>query len=719
MSDNDPRLGAGCRPRAGLLHFAKCAGSSVSESLIHAVGGVAAPLQQFDSCYLAGFSEPHRLAPEVAATVAWDDRPQLDAAYAFHQHWSLPTLRRHFDDGDLAAIAREPGVRVLSQVLFTRAMRQPVHRRWSPHTLPAEISRMPLVDLLEMPEAARVTDNLMVRQTLWGDSRIPHASFIADADVEHLATNAVERITALGCVGVVENLDAAWRTLERWLGVAVDRRHENRTREAQVPGLLRNTADVSKVVELLRRRNRADHVLWVHLAEQSGIDNPLQLADELVERKMRVIAGSTFLAGFDGRLSSAADRGCLVIGDDDGRVPVSGPTALVGRRAPADPSAYDCVVQVEPTANLGDLIAGCDFATVALGPQFASWPHITDQLAAVDAHLVDGYSLTALIEQGDVTDIVLAAIRCGWHVDSEREEAGYRCLRFCRHVAPDDDAHRQVTHYGIPIDLANEGDSRAVVLGAAAGYQRVLELGCSEGLMTRVMAQRGQAVTGVEFDPQAAANAARWVDQMLVADLDDPAALDRLGDSLFDLVIASDVLEHLRHPTEALRRIVRHVATGGRLILSIPNTAHGDVRTALLGGQLPYAPLGLLDHTHIHLFTYDSLMRLIADADLVVTEWRRTMRTLGDTEVPHEADIAEFLAPVFADDPHATTYQWIVTCARRGEGDAVADPLLTTALPPVGARLLDPRLLGRHLGLKSSVRATASAARRFARRVRR
>jgi 2-polyprenyl-3-methyl-5-hydroxy-6-metoxy-1,4-benzoquinol methylase len=727
MANNDAGGASRLRARAGFLHFAKCAGSSVAESLIHAVGGVEPPPQQFDTCYLAGFDEPQLLDPGVAATVAWDDKPALHTPYALHQHWSLPTLRRHFEPADIAVVAREPGTRVLSQVLFTRAMPQAVHRRWRPHTLPAQISAMPLVELLQYPAAARVTDNLMVRQILWGDPRLPPADFVAERDAEALAADAIAAVGQLGCVGVVERLDAAWDALDRWIGVSLQRRFDNRTRDAQCPGLLRRAADIGLAAELLAQRNRADHLLWRTLAEQHGIEHPDALADELVDRKLRRIVGTAFLAHFSvrddgepGTLGAAwgvADDDVLVVGPDaDGELrPNARTTALSGYHR-GGASGYATVIHAQPSADYGDLLAGRDYQHVILGPSCGQIDDLAAQMRRVDHHLAGGYSLLALVHEHDVTNAVLAAAAAGWRLHERSADGEHVRLRFGRAIAPPTDtAQEPVTHYGIPIDLANHTDSRAVVLSAADGYPRVLELGCSEGLITRVMAERGQQVTGVEFDPAAAASAARWAEQIVVADLDADNALDPLGHATFDLIIASDVLEHLRHPADALGRALRHLAPGGRLLVSIPNTAHADVRAALLGGQFPYAPLGLLDRTHIHLFTYDSLLALLRDAGLVVTEWRRTLRPIGDTEVPADRALIGAVRSWLHDDPHAITYQWILTCARANEAAAVPDPM-SSALPPVAERIADPASLVPLMGVKTSARALVRSSARAARR---
>lgn len=104
---------------------------------------------------------------------------------------------------------------------------------------------------------------------------------------------------------------------------------------------------------------------------------------------------------------------------------------------------------------------------------------------------------------------------------------------------------------------------------------------------------------------------------------------------------SGDVLEHLKDPLAALRRSVRTLRADGYIVASIPNVAHGDVRIALLNGTFPYTDVGLLDRTHLQLFTLASVRQLFADACLRVDELRRVLRPLFQTELglsPDEVD---------------------------------------------------------------------------------
>lgn len=232
--------------------------------------------------------------------------------------------------------------------------------------------------------------------------------------------------------------------------------------------------------------------------------------------------------------------------------------------------------------------------------------------------------------------------------------------------------------YDVPIDLDSPIDSRAIVLRLVPAGARVLELGCSAGLMTEVLHERGHRVVGVEVDPEPARIARASTEALFVGDLDTVEVtewLSSLEDPSFDVILAADVLEHLRDPHRALGRVLDHLRPGGTVILSIPNAAHADIRLGLLQGHLDYRDSGLLDRTHIHLFTYHSLVRLVERSGLAVVGWHRCVRPLGETELDLHPDMYRFGQRILAADPDADTYQWILECRRADEADGVPDPL--------------------------------------------
>lgn len=205
-----------------------------------------------------------------------------------------------------------------------------------------------------------------------------------------------------------------------------------------------------------------------------------------------------------------------------------------------------------------------------------------------------------------------------------------------------------------------EGSSHRRILDLVGEDRRVLELGPSTGYMTRALTARGCTVVGIELDPAAAEMAAPHAERMIVGDLDDLALLDQLGDERFDAIVAADVLEHLKQPTELLERLTRHLAPDGRVIVSLPNVTHVSVRIALQQGRFPYGPVGLLDRTHLRFFDREAVLRTFEDAGLAVGRLDRHRVPLEESSVPFADD--ERARRIIAESEHdddAQTYQWI------------------------------------------------------------
>ena len=121
-----------------------------------------------------------------------------------------------------------------------------------------------------------------------------------------------------------------------------------------------------------------------------------------------------------------------------------------------------------------------------------------------------------------------------------------------------------------------------------------------------MLAQAGAQATGVDV-AQAALDRARArhpaLDFRLVP-LDGPLPLE---DNSFDLVWASEVIEHVADTGRWLSEARRVLAPGGRLLVTTPS--HGRLRVALGGVERFSDPLG----DHLHLYTSASLRTLLGE----------------------------------------------------------------------------------------------------------
>ena len=215
--------------------------------------------------------------------------------------------------------------------------------------------------------------------------------------------------------------------------------------------------------------------------------------------------------------------------------------------------------------------------------------------------------------------------------------------------------------YDTDIDV-NADSAHAKVLALVGGNKRVLELGCSTGYMSRIFRDRGCQVVAVEIDPEAAGRAAAFCERVVVGDLDRLDLSAELGEDRFDVVVAADVLEHLRDPLALLRQVKRHLKPDGFLVASIPNIAHGSVRLGLLAGLFPNDNrVGLLDRTHLRFFTRQTMEELLDAAGFAIGRLVRQEKVIIPDEVPYDpAQVPPELLASLSHDPEAMTYQFVV-----------------------------------------------------------
>lgn len=156
-------------------------------------------------------------------------------------------------------------------------------------------------------------------------------------------------------------------------------------------------------------------------------------------------------------------------------------------------------------------------------------------------------------------------------------------------------------------------------LAAGRPALRVLDVGCGFGALGREFRDRGMEVWGIERDPKATALAAQRLDRVIPADLADADGIAaELGERRFDVVVFSDVLEHLVDPAGVVATFLPYLAPGGHVVISVPNVANWVTRLGLLFGRFTYRDTGVLDRTHLRFFTRRSTVEFARSCGLEV-----------------------------------------------------------------------------------------------------
>jgi 2-polyprenyl-3-methyl-5-hydroxy-6-metoxy-1,4-benzoquinol methylase len=219
-------------------------------------------------------------------------------------------------------------------------------------------------------------------------------------------------------------------------------------------------------------------------------------------------------------------------------------------------------------------------------------------------------------------------IDCAWAEDPmPRQELGH-ALRACGaaigyrlHQLHVTRRGRYLIEPGVRYTLKHsKTGSHMQIVDSIASQSRVLDLGCSQGLLARPLREKSVRVTGVDAD--APRGLARELETYHQRDLEKP--LDVPEGRVFDYVVIADVVEHLRNREQLLRGARRFLKPGGRLLVSTPNIALWFYRLSLLVGRFEYGARGVLDRTHVHLFTRATFRREVERAGFHVIGERVT-----------------------------------------------------------------------------------------------
>lgn len=111
-----------------------------------------------------------------------------------------------------------------------------------------------------------------------------------------------------------------------------------------------------------------------------------------------------------------------------------------------------------------------------------------------------------------------------------------------------------------------------LILSKVPEGSNVLDVGCGIGKLAKLIRDRRSAkVTCLDFSPWACQQLAAQGFDTIVSEL----PMIPLPDNSFDVVIATEVMEHLNRPDATLRQMRRVVRTGGLIMFSVPNTLVG------------------------------------------------------------------------------------------------------------------------------------------------
>ena len=125
--------------------------------------------------------------------------------------------------------------------------------------------------------------------------------------------------------------------------------------------------------------------------------------------------------------------------------------------------------------------------------------------------------------------------------------------------------------------LGRVAGKSVLTVGAAGGVDQYLPDRADLWMYAR-LSHVAREVIGIDIDAQAMAHAESHGYVIHKANCEDMDLGQR-----FDLILMSDVIEHVEHPPQAIRNLVEHLNPGGELLITTPNATYiGNVIRAAL-----------------------------------------------------------------------------------------------------------------------------------------
>jgi 2-polyprenyl-3-methyl-5-hydroxy-6-metoxy-1,4-benzoquinol methylase len=170
----------------------------------------------------------------------------------------------------------------------------------------------------------------------------------------------------------------------------------------------------------------------------------------------------------------------------------------------------------------------------------------------------------------------------------------------------------------------------------------VLDVGCAAGQLGEIC--EGNIFYGVDGNEEAVKEASKIYKETKLSDLNTIPSKD-LFETKFDFIVFADVLEHLLYPEKILEHFKTYLKDDGVIIVSLPNVALWRVRLNLLFGKFDYTDYGVMDRTHLHLYTFKTAKELLENAGLKVIEQRGATYSFGNW-INHTTKVTQELLSV-------------------------------------------------------------------------
>jgi 2-polyprenyl-3-methyl-5-hydroxy-6-metoxy-1,4-benzoquinol methylase len=175
--------------------------------------------------------------------------------------------------------------------------------------------------------------------------------------------------------------------------------------------------------------------------------------------------------------------------------------------------------------------------------------------------------------------------------------------------------------------------------------KKVLDVGCAGGYLGKKVKNLGNEVSGIDISDVSVKESKKVLDKAFVVDIQEE--IFPFEANYFDIVILSEVIEHLFFPEIALEKIRMVLKENGKLIITTPNLLVFSNRIRILFGYFEYTEKGIIIPEHIRFFSHDSLVKFLK---------KNGFKVMRENNIIHPK-VPEFLGKLF---PNLFSYQMVI-----------------------------------------------------------
>jgi 2-polyprenyl-3-methyl-5-hydroxy-6-metoxy-1,4-benzoquinol methylase len=149
-------------------------------------------------------------------------------------------------------------------------------------------------------------------------------------------------------------------------------------------------------------------------------------------------------------------------------------------------------------------------------------------------------------------------------------------------------------------------------VGEIVDVRRICDLGCGNGYLAGRLAGLGYEVLGVDASPSGVELGRQHYPQVnFVRESINRGLAETLNAGEFDLIVSSDVIEHLYRPSDLLEAAAALLKPKGHLLVSTPYHGYLKNLTLSITGRMDVHFTALWDGGHIKFFSVKTLSELL------------------------------------------------------------------------------------------------------------